>query len=84
MPEPCEYGMLISFGAIVVLFIFTGGHACSCFGLLKEGLVPTLFRTKSKGNMQSDSFGRYCAMKKYFYELCEHKAIDELAFKKFA
>lgn len=76
--------MLISFGAIVVLFIFTGGHACSSLGLLKEGLVPTFFRTKSKGNMQSDSFDRYCAMKKYFYELCEHKAIDELAFKKFA
>ena len=32
--------------------------------------------------MQSDSFDRYCAMKKYCYELCEHKAIDELAFKK--
>ena len=58
--------------------------ACSSLGLLKEGLVPTFFRTKSKGNMQSDSFDRYCAMKKYFYELCEHKAIDELAFKKFA
>ena len=34
------------------------------------------------GNL--DSPDSYCAMNKHFYELCERKAIDELAFKKFA
>lgn len=34
------------------------------------------------GNL--DSPDSYCAMNMRFYELCEHKAIDELTFRKFA
>lgn len=39
---------------------------------------------KPKGNVRLDSPDSYCAMNKYFYELYEHKAIGELAFRKFA
>lgn len=39
---------------------------------------------KPKGNVQLDSPDSCCAMNKYFYELYEHKAIDELAFREFA
>ena len=31
--------------------------------------------------MQLDSPDSYCAMNKYFYELYEHEAIDELTFR---
>ena len=84
MPESREYGMLISFGAIKYNYSLHGGRACSSFGRLRGGLIPAILKTKPKGNAQLDSPDSYCAMNKHFYELCEHKAIDELAFKKFA
>lgn len=42
------------------------------------------FKTKPKGNVQLDSPDSCCAMNKYYNELYEHKAIDELAFREFA
>lgn len=65
-------------------FFFTGGHACSSLGRLRGSLILAILKTKQKGNVQLDSPDSYCAMNKYFYELYEHKAIDELAFRKFA
>ena len=41
-------------------------------------------KTKPKGNVQLDSPDSCCAMNKYYNELYEHKAIDELAFREFA
>lgn len=65
-------------------FFFTGGHACSFLGRLKGSLILAILKTKPKGNVQLDSPDSYCAMNKYFYELYEHKAIDELTFREFA
>lgn len=76
--------MLISFGAVEVHFLFTGGHACFSFGRLRGSLILAILTTKPKGNVQLDSPDSYCAMNKYFYELYEHKAIDELTFREFA
>ena len=42
------------------------------------------FKNETKGNVQLDSPDSYCAMNKYFYELYEHKVIDELTFREFA
>ena len=65
-------------------FLFTGGHACSFLGRLRGSLILAILKTKPKGNVQLDSPDSYCAMNKYFYELYEHKVIDELTFREFA
>ena len=65
-------------------FFFTGGLACFSFGRLRGSLILAILKTKPKGNVQLDSPDSYCAMNKYFYELYEHTAIGELAFRKYA
>lgn len=57
---------------------------CPSLGRLRGSPILAILKTKPKGNVQLDSPDSYCAMNKYFYELCEHKAIDELVFRKFA
>lgn len=65
-------------------FFVNGSHACSSLGRLRGSLILAISKTKPKGNVQLDSPDSCCAMNKYFYELYEHKAIDELAFREFA
>lgn len=66
------------------MFFFRSVKRKSNSGYLRGSLILAILKMKPKGNVQLDSPDSCCAMNKYFYELYEHKAIDELAFREFA